>query len=144
MFQRLRDTLHPRIKFLLRYGISGVMGGVTQLVAVYVAVEIFHVWYMDGVVIGFIFALTVSFVLQKFWTFREPSKERAKGQFAWYSLVALGVLWGNIFFMHLFVERFGIWYLWAQALTIFIVALGSFLLNNFITFRHSEHAIFRG
>lgn len=130
-----------RIKFLMRYGVAGALGGLSQLGMVYLLVELFHLWYMIGVVLGFFVALAVSFTLQKYWTFREPSTEHAKRQFVWYTLIALGSLGGNIVLMYMFVERVGMWYLLAQAFTIAIVAGSGFLLNNYITFKHSAESL---
>ena len=55
-----------RLYFLLRYGITGVAGGVIQIAFLYVWVSFLGLQnsYLVGLVFGFIIALVVSFLLQ--------------------------------------------------------------------------------
>ena len=131
--------------FLLRYGIVGVCGGLIQTATLYVWVEIFrlHSYYLLGAVAGFCTALAVTFTLQKYWTFREYSRERAKRQFFFYTLFALTSLGLNVLLLHLSklvlealgFDFFDLWYLAAQVCIIGFIAALSFIANYIITFR---------
>lgn len=130
-----------RLSFLFRYAISGGVGALIQLFADMVAVEILGLHYQWGVIAGFLVALAVVFTMQKYWTFRDRSNGTAPVQFVVYTAIALGSLVANAGLMYLFVEHLSVQYLLAHALTIFIVMLSSFLLNNFVTFKNSPERI---
>ena|SRR3989344_5679501 len=128
-------NISSRVKFLLRYIISGGIGALIQLSTDVIMVEFFNKNYRYGVVIGFFIALCITFLLQKYWTFREQSRTKIKLQFAYYTAIALLSLAGNLSLTTFFVERMSLHYLFAHIVTIGIVVGGSFLLNNFLTFR---------
>ncbi len=139
--QRLIRRIIARIPFLFRYGVSGGTGAVIQLGADAIAVELLGLWYMYGVVVGFLIALAVTFLMQKYWTFREHSREHARRQFVLYTTMALCMLGANIVFMYIFVELFHVWYLFAQIMTVVLVAGSSFLFHNFVTFAHAKERL---
>lgn len=128
-------------QMLLRYGITGVTGGVIQTLTLAWWVEIVsdhdQTRYRPGVILGFCTALIVTFLMQKYWTFRDRSHARATRQFILYGVIALASLFGNAWLMYLFVEGVGMWYIAAQLLTIAIVSGLSFILNYLLTFRTS-------
>lgn len=135
------EKLPQKIRFLIRYGISGATGAFIQITTDMLAVDVFGAHYQVGVVVGFCIAVTVSFLLQKYWTFRDGGREHLEIQLISYVLIAIGSLVANVLLMYVFVEQFELFYLVAQILTIGIVVGLSFLLNNFITFRHSTERI---
>lgn len=134
--------------FLLRYGLVGVCGGVLQTATLYVWVEVFrlHAHYLFGAVIGFCLALSVTFTLQKFWTFRDYARAQMQRQFFYYTFIALVSLGLNVLFLHLSklvletlgFNFFNIWYLVAQGAIIGLIAILSFLANYLVTFRTPE------
>lgn len=135
----LFEKVQPQRLFLVfKYGISGCAGAAIQLVTDYVFVEYLHLSYVLGTSIGFVVAVTSTFVLQKYWTFGDSEHGRAPRQFFLYGLVAFGSLGLNVLLMHVFVERVGVWYLLAQMYTIVIVTGASFVCNNLVTFKESS------
>lgn len=123
------------LTFILRYGVSGVAGGLIQLLFDYIAVDILGRWYMEGVIVGFIVALMVTFTLQKYWTFRDNSREQSVRQFVFYTTISILSLIANAVLMRMFVEVLSFWYIWSQILTIIIVSGSSFLFHTFVTFK---------
>jgi putative flippase GtrA len=121
--------------FLARYGISGLIGGGIQIFADYVYVDILNRWYMEGVVVGFLSALIVVFTLQKYWTFGDSSRVHAKRQFFWYTVISLWSLVANVACMYIFVSVYGLWHIFAQCVTIVIVAGTSLFFNICVTFK---------
>ena len=130
-----------RLWFLLRYALSGGTGAIIQLLVDVLAVEVLGLHYQWGVVSGFLLALVVVFSLQKYWTFKEYTRKHIPRQFSLYTLTAVGSLIANSVFMHVFVEYVGFYYLLAHTLTIGIVAVGSFLVNNYVIFHGSRESI---
>jgi len=126
--------------FVIRYGIVGIIGGLTQLFFDYLFIEVFETWYMYGVVTGFLVALALTFTLHRYWTFQLYDSVDADRQFLLYTGTAVFSLVGNVSLMYYFVEVLLMWYVLAQIITICIVSGLSFLFNTFITFRARARA----
>jgi putative flippase GtrA len=131
---------------LLRYLISGIAGGTTQIATLYIWVSVLgmQTYYLWGVALGFCLAAIVGFFLQKYWTFAHRNQQHLPHwQFALYVLIALGGLCLNTLTLYIgkrILEQAGIdffhfWYLIVQVAAIALVSVLSFLVNYFITFR---------
>ena len=141
LFIRHRTHLY----FLVRYGISGALGGLTQVVVIYLWVSVLGLQshYLWGAVVGFAIALVQSFAMQKYWTFRDHSHDMVGRQIFFYVLASLFTLGlttvllhtGRVFIENLGYNYFHIWYLVVQVCTVLIAAVFSFSANWFITFR---------
>jgi len=131
--------------FLTRYGISGVTAAVIQIVGLYIWVSILGLTaeYLWGVVIAYSVAVVVAFIMQKYWTFRDTSRELMVKQLSWYTAISLANLGLNAIILHasrLILESngldfFHIWYLVAQTFAVVICAVIGFLFNRYVTFR---------
>ncbi|HEY4501207.1 MAG TPA: GtrA family protein [Candidatus Paceibacterota bacterium] len=141
LYARYRE----RIFFLTRYIISGGTAGMIQVIGLYVWVSVlgFTAQYLWGVVIAYCIAVVTGFSLQKYWTFRNYSRELIVKQMCWYTSVSLVNLGLNAFILHtskVVLESngfnfFHIWYLVVQVFAVGVCALMGFLLNRSITFR---------
>jgi len=125
-----------RIFRLARYLLAGGTGAFVNLGSLFFLVHYLGFHYLAGSIISFTTAFVVSFVLQKFWTFRdfERNKKIVGKQLTNYLLIALLNLILNTFFMYFFVEFFGFWYMLAQFLTSGIIAILSYYLYKFFVF----------
>lgn len=149
MYEFIRQTLvaaFPRLagfvfryKVGIKYLISGGTAAVVDLGLLYLLTDVAGLWYLLSAVIAFVFSLLTSFLLHKFWTFRERSLTRMKKQFIFFTALALFNLGLNVALMYVLVETFGVWYLIAQFFIIGGIALMNFVINKSITFR-SERA----
>ena len=139
-----------KYSFLLRYGITGVIGGVLQTFWLYVWVSLLGLrdYYLWGLVVGFCLILGVTFNLQKHWTFKGRSHQhRTHRQLLLYGLTALSGLGLNtvlLFLSKRILEGLGfdffhVWYLLAQVVIIFVVAFASFVTNYFVTFKEVKN-----
>ncbi len=146
--QRLFQEHRTKLFFLLRYGVSGVVGGAIQVFFLYLWVSVFGLQgsYLVGLVLGFIFALIVNFLLQKYWTFRDRAAHRIPHQLLLYSAVALSGLALNAVLLagaKKFLEIFGLsffhgWYLLAQGIIFVIVSFFNLTMNFLFTFKHAR------
>ena len=131
--------------FLLRYAVAGAIGGAIQTVVLYVWVTVLDLTntYLWGVVVGFAIALCASFVLQKYWTFRDRSRDTTHRQFVFYTIFALCSLGLNTFLLYeskMILESynldfFRVWYILAEIAIVAGIAGMSFVANYLITFR---------
>lgn len=142
----LSNTHRSRYALLIRYGISGGTGAVIQTLLLYVWISILGLtaYYIWGVVISFICAASVSFILQKFWTFAgREHHHRTQLQLMLYMIVgACGLVLNTLLafmskelFEWLGLNYFHVWYLVTQIVIILIVAATNFTANYFVTFR---------
>lgn len=123
---------HARI---LKFLISGGSAAVVDLGTLYVLTDIFHLWYLLSAVLAFIAAFAISFSLQKFWTFDDPSTDVLHTQLALYLLLALVGLGVNTFCMYLLVDHAELHYIFAQILTSAFIAVGNFFAYKHIIFK---------
>ncbi len=137
--------LWDKYGLLVRYGVSGITGATIQVAFLAFWVEVLyrgdHAYYRKGVVIGFCLAVVATFLLQKFWTFRDASKERARRQFVLYGIFALLNFLGTTGAMYILVDRLHIWYLAANVGTVGTLAIMNFLANRYLTFRSALQSV---
>ena len=126
-----------RYRMFIKYVISGGSAALTDIILLYFFTEIVDIWYLASSVLAFIAALVVSFMLQKFWTFRDASLDKVHSQFVLTTIVALANLGLNTLFMYILVDRVGLWYILAQLITGATLALGSFTAYRKIIFKNT-------
>lgn len=113
-----------------RYIISGGTSAVVDLALLYFLNTKLQFHYLPAAMIAFSFAFCVSFVLQKFWTFRNHSTEGIHGQAAIYlgsSLFSLGL---NTLLMYGFVDHLHLPVLLSQVFAGAIVACFTFFISR--------------
>ena len=130
---------------LVRYAIVGVASIAIQVGFLFVWVSVlgFTQWYLIGAVLGFIIALIVAFLCQKYWTFRDMEKETRRRQFVLYSAIAcanllltVGLLAiAKFIFESQGADFFALWYVAAQTVILGLGAVLGFLANRFVTFK---------
>lgn len=126
MIQRLL----PYIKFV----ISGGSAAVVNIGLLFVLTHFGGVHYLLSSVMSFCAAFFVSFLLQKFWTFKNMQKEAMHWQMAAFLLVSLINLGINTTLMYVLVEFFRVWYLAAAVISGLLLAIVSFFIYKYIIF----------
>ncbi len=117
---------------------------ITGAIGISVNLGVFHVLYILGVpylvgsMTGLLISMGVGFVLQKYWTFEEPSSERARSQFVQYALLALGNLALNTGIVYVLVDKLGMYYLLAQTIGAATIAIDSFFIYRAFIFKPHE------
>lgn len=143
--QALYAMHRTEVFFLMRYGITGGTGAVIQVAGLYLWVSVLHLreQYLWGVVLAYTVAVVVTFLMQKYWTFRDYIHSLFAKQMLWYIAISLGNLGLNALILHAGkvafeaagIDYFSGWYLLVQVGAIGTVAVVSFLSNRYITFR---------
>lgn len=118
----------------IRFLISGGLATASNLFVVYVLTDVFGLYYLLSSGFAFVTSFSVSFTLQKFWTFSNPSLDVARRQL----VISLGVascnLVINTFFMYCFVDILGFHYMFGQLLTSALIACETFFLYKHVIF----------
>jgi len=126
---------YPAYTRVFRFLLSGGTALSTDLVLLYLFTDIFGIWYLASAVAAFILAFGVSFMLHKFWTFGDHSREGIHMQIGIYFLVAVTNLILNTLLVYVFVEWSNLHYLFAQILASALIAIESFFIYQRFIFQ---------
>ena len=118
-----------------KFGLVGFLGTLINLLILYVFTEFVGIYYLVSAIIAFFVAMTSNFILNKIWTFKEPIKLNVGKKYLQFSLVSVVALFVNLFFLYVFTEFLGIYYLISQVLAIGVSLIINFLGNKIWTFK---------
>jgi putative flippase GtrA len=116
-----------------RYIISGGTAAVVNLALLYIFVEWLDIWYVLAAVAAFLLAFCVSFTMQKFWTFKDPTK-KVHSQAAIYFTVSLANLGINTLLIYIFVDYLHVHYMVGQIIASAILAVSSYFIYSLVIF----------
>lgn len=131
------DERYPTHTKIFRFLVSGGISTGVDLGLLYLFTDFFGIWYLVSSVLAFILAFFVSFGLQKFWTFRDHSRDGMQAQMGVYLFISSCNLGLNTFLVYLLVDHFGFHYLVAQIVTSIFIACESFFIYQRFVFRTS-------
>jgi len=120
---------------LARYLISGGSATAVNFFVLYACTEWLHVYYLISVVFAFMCALGVSFVLQKFWTFKDAQQGDLHRQAIVYTCVAIANTIINVTLVYLLVEFVGVHYLLGQFVSSGFIAFESYFVYQLFIFK---------
>lgn len=122
---------------IVRYVISGGTAAVTDLGLLYVLNSYVGLHYLVASALAFIGSFFVSFLLQKFWTFKSH-EEKTHKQVIMYlgnSLFGLGL---NTILMYIFVDYIHIQVLVSQIFAGALVAFCTFFISRNLVFKYKN------
>jgi putative flippase GtrA len=123
---------------ILRYLFSGGTAAVVNFFFLYAFTEWIHFYYMVSVVLAFLIAVIVSFLLQKFWTFKDSDKLYSHKQAIIYFVVAVCNTVINAGLVYFFVEFSNFHYMLGQFLASGIIAFESFFVYQYFIFKKQD------
>jgi putative flippase GtrA len=123
-----------------KYIISGGTAAVVDLFFLYIFVEKFGLWYVFSAILAFLIAFSVSFSLQKFWTFKDTSTDKVHKQASVYFIVSVVNLGLNTLLMYIFVDIVKLHYFPSQILAGGLLAISSFFIYSRFIFSSNSVA----
>jgi glycosyltransferase involved in cell wall biosynthesis/putative flippase GtrA len=126
--------LAQKYKQYIKFVISGGTATLAHFTILYSLTEL-GLWYIFSASIGFIAAFLTSFFMQKFWTFRDNSRDRMASQMSIFFLVVLVGMLINASGMYYLVEYHDVYYLLAQVIVAAFIAVGNFFMYRFVIFK---------
>jgi len=120
---------------IMRFCIGGGMGLGVYYVALYVLTEFANLWYPISAIIGSIFNYGISFLFQKYWTFKNKDSAMIPKQVTFYFLMSVSLTFANSILLYLLVEYANLKYLIAQVIITVILSVISYLVTKRI-FKH--------
>ncbi|MFA6995251.1 MAG: GtrA family protein [Patescibacteria group bacterium] len=129
------DNRKSFIKFIFAGGLSGGI----DLLLLFIFHSLLKIDIVFSTSLAFILAFLVSFSLQKFWTFRNYHPGQMIQQLSLYLINAFIGLVLNAFFMHLLVNTYNVWYLFAQIIVNLVIAVWNFIIYKFVVFKTNKN-----
>ena len=118
-----------------KFAFVGLIGTIINLAVLYVFTEFLGIYYLFSAVVAFILAGSNNFILNKIWTFKERIKDKILSKYIKFFFISIVALSVNLFFLYIFTEFLGIYYMISQILAIGIALTINFLGNKIWTFR---------
>ncbi len=126
--RRLFEHKYQALAEFIKFSLIGASGMVVDLTVVFAAYDLIHLPFRIARVIGFVFALTTNFLLNRKFTFRDARKGNVFRQYFLFfavCLVGFAVNWLVSVYLFEHVDFFHTYYL----LSAFIGILGGMLVN---------------
>jgi putative flippase GtrA len=117
---------------VVRFLVAGGTATIVNLAILYVLTDIVGIWYLVSSALAFTLSFFVSFTMQKYWAFRNKDIEKVRSQLPMHLSLALINLVVDVVLVYVFVDIFGMWYLFAQILAAAVISLESFFAFRWI------------
>jgi len=144
---RVRGLKQTKTKYyqtffqFIRFGLVGMVSTFTHIGTLAFLVELFSFPPIPASTLGFILAVTISYILNHRFTFK--AQESHSIYFPRYSMVCIVGLFLNTGIMFLTVQVLEWWYLIGQICTLTIVPISNFTLNRFWTFSQERRGLLK-
>lgn len=122
------------VRQFILYGLIGLVAMGIDFALTYSLTEYLGWYYLLSVVVAFIIASMVNFVLQKKFTFRCTEKNIVK-QYLLFAVIGVFGMLINVVTVFVSVEYFQLWYMYGKVIATFIAFFWNFGANKFLTFR---------
>jgi len=126
-------TKHVHVQ-IVKYLFAGGAVTALNLSLLYSFTEFFHIYYLISAVMSFCIAFVCSYLVQKFWTFRDHSLEGAHVQIIKYLILQIVNVTLNTTFLFLLVEYAHIWYIFSQMMISVVLAVATFIIARLYIF----------
>jgi putative flippase GtrA len=130
-------NLLARYKIYVKYIIAGGTAAATDLILLFFFHDFIKMNVVVSATLAFVIAFFVSFYLQKFWTFRDNSRDKMKQQMGTYFMVGATNTSINAIAMYVLVDKIHIWYMLAQVLVSGGIAFYSFVIYKLFIFKQA-------
>ncbi len=131
---------YPAFIQMFKFGLIGISNTVIDFSVYLVLTRFFIFWrenYLYANIIAMLIAATWSFVWNKYWTFKNSSRN-ASLQYIKFIAINIAGLALNTFILYIFVEFFNLPDLWGKAIGVIVVFFWGFFINKYWTFGHKE------
>lgn len=122
-------------KKMCKFIFSGTLTGFSDLLFLFLFHGVLDLGIIFSTSAAFVLSFSISFFLQKIWTFRNQDKDALIHQLSIYFFNAFLDLNINALMMHTLVNRFGVWYILAQLGVNALIGSLNFFVYKFIIFK---------
>ncbi len=121
-----------KISQFIRFISAGGLGVLVYYFLLYTLTDFIGVKYIISALIASIANLSINFVLQKFWTFKNKSIKNVYRQVVKYLALAVAIFTFNLILLYIIVEYAHLQYLLAQFLITILLTIISYLASRLI------------
>ena len=118
-----------------RYAIAGIIGFFFNLLIYSALVQYLHVGYILAAASSLVLSFAIGFVIDKYWTFQNLSRNRLAKQCLKFFTVSTVTLTMSLSLLYLFTSFFGFNYILSQAFTM--------ILSSFLSFAGHRNWVFK-
>lgn len=127
-----------RLFLLMRYLFAGGLSFTSNIGLLFVFMEYLGWWYLTASTISFIISVIVSFLAQKYITFRDMSVDNISQQMIRYVLIAIFNVMANAAMVFVFVDLIHFSPILAQIISAGIIAIWSLFVYRIIIFHQNR------
>ena len=124
-----------RYQQFLRFLIAGAFVYSISLVSFHLYYNVWKIYYLQSSIFAFLSGFLVSFFIQRFWTFKQVSREKIRSQAWQYLLLQLANLCANTALMFVFVEYFRIPAFYSLAIICLLLAMVTYVISKKYIFK---------
>lgn len=135
------ETKKEGLYKIIRYIFAGGIGAVTNIGTFSILFHIIRVWYITSSILAFIIAIFVSFVMQKYWAFRDTDHSQIKTQATKFFIMGGINLLINTLLVFIFVSLAHLNPLVAQILSAGLIAVATYFLYQKFIFTNKTEII---
>ena len=123
-----------QIKRFLKYSFSGWSTAFLDVLLLASLTETFGLFYALSATISFTFSNMIHYTINKNWGFKESKITNERGITLFLSLAAINII-AIVLSLTFLVERVGLHYLIAKAITLFVFGMMNFVFHYTVTFK---------
>lgn len=124
----------PAVKQFIKFCVIGVFNTFTDLVIYIFFTRVVGWHYTGAAIIAFALAATLSFLLNKYWTFKVNNNKFTSEYFRFILVATGGLLW-TLLFMYIMIDLLHWYDILAKVITIIVVVNWNFWLQKHWTFK---------
>lgn len=121
----IEESLDVKIQFF-RYVFVGGIAAVVNIGTLFIFTEIFKIYYLVANILGFIFGLTVNYILSKKLVFAKEVEMNKAIEFIIYSIIGVVGLGLDTLFIWIFTDKIGIFYMISKIISTGLVFIWNF------------------
>jgi|SRR3989344_4849568 len=119
----------------IKFAIVGLSNTLIHLAILYFLTEFFGVYYVIASFIGFIVAVTNSFIFNTLWTFNKDIREKTSFRYSKFFVISSFAAITNLGLLYIITEFLGVWYILSQIIATGFSLIVNYLGNKFWTYK---------
>ncbi|MFH0906093.1 MAG: GtrA family protein [archaeon] len=126
-----------RFRTISKYLFISVIATIFDIGLLYILTDIAKIYYIVSATISFVIGTVVCYIGQKIFTFNDYNKNKKEivKQFSMFVFISIGGLIINLVILKLFVEVFGLWYIYSKLIAIGFGFIWNYFMNKKFTFK---------
>jgi putative flippase GtrA len=131
LFPYRRESFIQFVKFAM----VGVVSSLINLALLFSLTDIFLVYYLHSAAVALLISAVNGYLMNHHWTFKSMEDRKHHFVFSKYLVLNISTYFLNLAVLVFLVENFGIWYIIAEVMAIFVALIGNFFGSKYWVFK---------